>query len=68
MRMVEVAGLLGDAQTMAERTTEYLCSGRKPPWEALAAAQLGWQHAGRTAGRPRPGVLSPREGNEQGSE
>ncbi|EFN56382.1 hypothetical protein CHLNCDRAFT_144919 [Chlorella variabilis] len=26
MRMVEVAGLLGDAQTMAERTTEYLCS------------------------------------------
>ena len=27
MQMVQLAGLLGDEQTMAERTTEYLCSG-----------------------------------------
>lgn len=26
-RMVELAGLLGDSATLAERTTEYLCSG-----------------------------------------
>lgn len=27
MHMVQMAGLLGEEATMAERTTEYLCSG-----------------------------------------
>lgn len=40
MHMVQMAGLLGEEATMAERTTEYLCSG-------------GWPGAwvGSTAGR-----------------
>lgn len=30
MQMVELAGLLGDEATLAERTTEYMCSGSRP--------------------------------------
>ena len=40
MQMVQLAGLLGDEQTMAERTTEYLCSGARGAVGVAAGGRL----------------------------